>query len=247
MPPAEGTVATDHGRGQELAAGDDVTADEPRRSVWSRLRGASPRTLAWMVTVPVLAGVGAVLAGSVAQDGDLDVPSAPATAPTESPTQPVVSESPAAPYVVVAITDGDTVDLLGPDGAITVRLAQVDAPEVGECWANESTAGLHELAPPGTAVTVRRPGPPFTDTYGRTLGELLRDDGTSISVELVGGGDAGFDARFADEDADLAARLRFAEEQARASRVGLWGACGGPHEPVAASPPGGRAAPRQHL
>lgn len=223
--------------------------------MWSRLRGASPRTLAWVVTVPVLAGVGAVVAVSGGQDGDVAVPSAPATAPTEAstqpaateastppavsqtPTPPVGSESPTAPYVVVAITDGDTVDLLGPDGAITVRLAQVDAPEVGECWADESTAGLHELAPPGTAVTVRRPGPPFTDRYGRTLGELVRDDGTSVSVELVGRGDAAFDARFADEDPDLAARLRPAEEQARAAGSGLWGACGGPHEPVAAPAP----------
>lgn len=226
--------------GHELAAGDGLTPDEPPRSVWSRLRGASPRTLAWVVTVPVLAGVGAAVAVSGGQEGDLAVTSPPATAPTPpavSPTQSAIPESPTAPYVVVAITDGDTLELLGPEGAITVRLAQVDAPEVGECWADEATASLHRLAPPATAVTVRRPSPPFTDRYGRTLGEVVRDDDTSISVELVSRGDAAFDDRFADEDADLAARLRPAEDQARASGAGLWGACGGPHEPVAAPTP----------
>lgn len=187
---------------------------------------------------------------------DTEPPSAGETAtPSPSPTRrslvppigarlspsPVASRSPGAASdlvaaVVLDVTDGDTLDVEADGGRVTVRLAQVDAPESHECFGPEATAALRALAPPGTSVALRRPGPPFIDPYDRALAELIRvDDGVSVSVELVAGGYAGFAAKYADEDPDLAGRLAEAERGAQASNAGLWGACGSPH--AADAPP----------
>ena len=121
-----------------------------------------------------------------------------------------------------SVSDGDTLTLA--DGR-RVRLAQVDAPETGECFASQSTRGLRALVE-GKDVTLRRPANgPEKDQYGRTLAEVSVA-GLSVNERLVRDGDAEWYEEFAHEDAGLAQRLRASEVEAKTARRGLWSACG---------------------
>ncbi|HSH59255.1 MAG TPA: thermonuclease family protein [Acidimicrobiales bacterium] len=142
---------------------------------------------------------------------------------------------------VRSVTDGDTLTLV--DGR-TVRLAQVDAPETNECFGSQSTVALQRLAK-DKPVVVRRPTDgPEKEKYGRTLAEVMV--GTlSVNEALVREGAAEWYEQFAREDADLARRLRAAEEEARASGRGLWSACSNTRSaaPTTQRPPSGNGSP----
>lgn len=128
----------------------------------------------------------------------------------------------AAGFAVRSVTDGDTLTLT--DGR-RVRLAQVDAPERGDCFGSESSAALRALVQNRT-VTLRRPSNgPEKDRYGRTVAEVSVAD-TSVNEQLVRDGEAEWYDEFAREDAGLARRLRSAESDARTAGRGLWSACG---------------------
>ncbi len=124
-------------------------------------------------------------------------------------------------FAVRSVSDGDTLTLA--DGR-RVRLAQVDAPEAGECFGSHSTRGLRALVE-GKDVTLRQPANgPEKDPYGRTLAEVSVA-GLSVNEQLVRDGDAEWYEEFAREDADLAQRLRASELEAKTARRGLWSAC----------------------
>lgn len=168
---------------------------------------------------------------------ELEAPPVSAAVPATEPT-PVAQAEPSTTWTVRRVVDGDTLEAVAPDGGDRrIRLAQVDAPEVDECFGGDATAELERLAGPGTAFTLRRPGPPYTDTYDRTLGELVLTDGSSVNVRLVRRGAAEFGDGFADEDADLAERMGAAEAAARAEGAGLWSACSAPPPPPAEPTP----------
>lgn len=164
--------------------------------------------------------------------------SSPVESPSPSPT-PTESETAAATLTVASVTDGDTLRAAeGGASSFPIRLSQVDAPETpDECYSAEAQDALASIASPGTAISLRRPGPPFVDDYDRRLGEVITADGESANVELVRRGLAAWGSSFAAEDPDLAQRLEAAEQQAKAEGIGLWGACGGPHVMNEAPPP----------
>jgi len=145
----------------------------------------------------------------------------------------VTSGSPAG-HAVQSVTDGDTLRLV--DGR-SVRLAQVDAPEAGACFGTASTQALRRLVE-GRAVTVRRPATgPERDRYGRTLAEVSVAN-RSVNEQLVRDGAAEWYDEFAAEDADLAGRLRSAEDEAKRAVRGLWSGC--PTTPPTSSAPPAR-------
>jgi endonuclease YncB( thermonuclease family) len=88
--------------------------------------------------------------------------------------------------VVTQVTDGDTLRF-APTGQapITVRLRDVDAPEICQPWGTEARRALADLAlnKPGTLY------PGGRDAQGRTLA-LLTVDGVNISQRLVEEGHA---------------------------------------------------------
>jgi endonuclease YncB( thermonuclease family) len=43
------------------------------------------------------------------------------------------------------VVDGDTLDVSGPGGEVTVRIVGINAPEAGECFGDEATDALAEL------------------------------------------------------------------------------------------------------
>jgi endonuclease YncB( thermonuclease family) len=148
---------------------------------------------------PALLGVALALAGCAA------------TAPQEDGTGTVAS-----------VTDGDTLRLA--DGR-RVRLVQVDAPEPrSECWGEQATEVLAELAPPGATVEVERdPALDDRDRFGRLLRYVLRD-GRVLNVTLVEHG-AAAPYFFRGERGRHADDLLEAARDARTGRRGLWGAC----------------------
>ena len=125
------------------------------------------------------------------------------------------------------VADGDTVVLRG---GVTVRLVQIDTPEVyftPECFGEQASAETKRLLPRGTLVRlVRDPATDSKDMYGRLLRYVVRSDGLDVNLHLVADGFAapyffdGVRGMYGDE------LLRDAEA-ARASGTGLWGACPG--------------------
>lgn len=157
---------------------------------------------------------------SLAACGSSLAETTPAAA-VRSPTTTTVAESSGSvTHEVTRVVDGDTLHV--PSGA--VRLAQVDAPETGDCYGSESTLALQNLVG-GEEVTLRRPTDgPDREKYGRLLREV-GVGGTSVNVDLVKIGAAEWYQEFAREDLDLAKRMADAEASAKAARVGLWAAC----------------------
>jgi len=114
---------------------------------------------------------------------------------------------------VVAVLDGDTLDVLEGGRAVRVRLYGVDCPEKSQAFgqkAKQFTSGLAF----GKTVKVEVHD---TDRYGRAVGEVFLGE-RSLNRELVFAGLAWWYQRYAADDAELE-RL---EAEARAAKRGLW-------------------------
>lgn len=114
---------------------------------------------------------------------------------------------------VVAVADGDTIEVLDAGRAVRVRLAGVDAPEQGQAHGAAAKRFTSETAYGREVVVEVRD----VDRYGRAVAEVSLPDGSSLNRRLVAGGYAWHYARYS-KDEDLA-RL---EREARQTRAGLW-------------------------
>ena len=135
------------------------------------------------------------------------------------------------------VIDGDTVVTTT---SVTVRLLQIDAPELkeGECYAEQAKAELLAIlnseseSATGVSKQLRTfdgifldadPVSDSKDKYGRDLAYVFRGD-LNINLELVKRGAAapyfydGQKGRYAQE-------LITAAEQAKEQKLGVWGAC----------------------
>jgi endonuclease YncB( thermonuclease family) len=124
--------------------------------------------------------------------------------------------------VVARVGDGDTLTL---DDGRTVRLVQIDAPELtSDCYGRAAQRALSTLAGPGTRVRlVRDPRLDASDRYGRPLRYVVVA-GRNVNVELVRRG-AASPYFFRNERGTYARELLAAVERARSRRAGYWGAC----------------------
>jgi micrococcal nuclease len=154
-----------------------------------------------------------------------DVPAGfgpPADGPSGDPAGPMVAGAEMA--VVMAITDGDTVEVDWGGGRERLRLIGVNSPESGECWADEAGRVLEALMPVGSEVgmTVDRSD---RDQFDRLL-RYLWVGSMSVNEELVRRG-AAISRRYPPDTA-LAARLDGAQDEAEAAERGQWApdACG---------------------
>jgi micrococcal nuclease len=140
--------------------------------------------------------------------------------------------------VVDRVVDGDTVRvrLAGRDGTESVRLIGIDTPEthgpggLRECFGKEASARAAELLPRGTTVRLVRDAE-ARDRYGRLLAYVYRkDDDLFVNLAMAEGGYAApltIPPNVAHRDAFVDAAA-----EAREAGRGLWGACGGPDEPL---------------
>lgn len=115
---------------------------------------------------------------------------------------------------VVAVNDGDTLEILQARAAVKVRLHGIDCPERGQPYGARARQAAAALAF-GKMVEVR---PVTKDRYGRIVAEVLLPDGSSLNETLVRQGYAWWFREYAPRDA----RLRLLEEKARDERLGLW-------------------------
>jgi endonuclease YncB( thermonuclease family) len=116
---------------------------------------------------------------------------------------------------VVHVSDGDTVIVLTAERQeVKVRLYGVDSPESGQPFGQAAKRFTLSLAV-NRQVTVI---PMDQDRYGRTVGEVVLPDGTSLNRALVAAGYAWWYQRYAPRNADL----QTLERTARIERRGLW-------------------------
>ncbi|NIC40113.1 thermonuclease family protein [Aquabacterium sp. A08] len=119
---------------------------------------------------------------------------------------------------VVAVVDGDTVQVYDGTQRHTVRLAAIDAPERRQAHSQRARQQLAAwVAQREVLVTHRR-----TDRYRRLVGQVWLD-GEDVGLRLVRAGLAWHATPYQREQ-DPADRQAYAaaQAQARAERLGLW-------------------------
>lgn len=114
---------------------------------------------------------------------------------------------------VVGVKDGDTIEVLHGNQAVTIRLTGIDAPEKGQAFGQAAKRLTSDLCF-GKIVTVKAAG---IDKYGRTLAQVILPDGRNVEEELVRLGFAWHFKKYS-SDAHLAAL----ETEAREAQRGLW-------------------------
>lgn len=161
----------------------------------------------------------------------------PTTTTTSSTTTAPGPALPAGDDATVArIVDGDTLRAVVGGAEVAVRLIGIDTPEVrqDDCYADEATAHLTALVPPGAAIRLAYDVERH-DRYGRTLAYVFRPgDGLHVNVAMARDGFAQqltIPPNVAHADAVSAA-----VDEARAAGRGLWGGACAPAAPEATTP-----------
>ena len=193
---------------------------------------AAPPTSEWASSTeapPMVAGSAAVIAAAT-QPPAAAVPP-PASPASSFPTPISTSSTPAQPvsvspmqssanrsigphlWRVVGVHDGDTVTCLDESNQQQkVRLAEIDAPEIGQDYGKVSREVLAEMVF-GKTVEVTEDG---KDRYGRWIGHLS-SNGVDVNRQMVATGNAWHYGDYS-RDTSLAAL----QSQAQSQRLGLW-------------------------
>jgi endonuclease YncB( thermonuclease family) len=117
------------------------------------------------------------------------------------------------PGKVVGVQDGDTLTVLDQTNTQhTIRLASIDAPELGQPYGDRAKQALSRLVF-GKMVEVE---PETSDRYGRTVA-VVTEEGTNVNRRLVREGAAWAYLKYLRDPA-----LIDLENDARTSRRGLW-------------------------
>ncbi len=138
--------------------------------------------------------------------------------------------------IVLAVVDGDTLDLDIEGTSERVRLIGIDTPESvssttpDQCFGAEATEALRGLLPIDTVVDIER-DLEARDRYGRLLLYVSRSaDQLFVNEWMV---EQGFANAITYEPNDqLATVFTRAEADARANDRGLWAHCDGPDQPL---------------
>jgi len=132
----------------------------------------------------------------------------------DSPTRHAVQPSDASPGTVTRVLDGDSFEIAGDGGMITVRLFGVDCPEKDQPFADEARRYTSDMI----LGKEMRVDPVETDRYGRTIADVYTGDGTHLNAKLVEVGLAWWYEHYAPD----ATALRDLEASARKAKRGLW-------------------------
>lgn len=143
---------------------------------------------------------------------------------------------------MLAVIDGDTIDVDLGGRRATVRFIGIDTPEKtggylpAECGGDAATRRTSELLPPGTDVLLQRDDELY-DRYDRLLAYVYRaDDGLFVNRYLVLDGYAA--TMHFEPNTHHRAVLDAAQTDARAGNRGIWSDCGGPDQPLAGAASG---------
>jgi endonuclease YncB( thermonuclease family) len=143
-----------------------------------------------------------------------------------SPTPPLERAGRAHPLhgIALDVHDGDSFVLRAEDGRrLRIRIAGIDAPELGQPWADKSRRALGDLLR-GRRIRVE---PRKRDRFDRVIARVeVPDDagrGVDVAVALLEAGLAWQFDRYADEQpVDERARHARAQRAARDAGRGLW-------------------------
>lgn len=113
---------------------------------------------------------------------------------------------------VVAVQDGDTLDVLVELRPVRVRLAQIDAPEKKQAFGTKSRQALAAMVFRKQVVVVTD----GRDRYGRVIGTVFVN-GVDVNAKMVSEGMAWAYSRYVKDKA-----LYALESEARVARRGLW-------------------------
>jgi endonuclease YncB( thermonuclease family) len=117
--------------------------------------------------------------------------------------------------IILAVPEGDTLEILHEGSVYVIRLRDVDAPEIGQPYGAEAQAFMAALAI-GKSAQVTTTDLPQT---GRPLkAKIALSSGLNLSYELLKAGLAWWDRKAAPDD-DSLWRL---EREARTEHRGLW-------------------------
>lgn len=114
---------------------------------------------------------------------------------------------------VVAVIDGDTIEVLKEGRRVRVRLNAVDCPERTQAFGARAKAFTAESVFGKTVVVVEKE----LDRYGRTIADIYLQDGTWFNKLLIDEGMAWHYKRYSNDEV-----LAEAEVFARGKRIGLW-------------------------
>ena len=115
---------------------------------------------------------------------------------------------------VVSVLDGDTIEVLHNQRPQRIRLSGIDCPEKGQAYGKHAKHAASELVF-AKDVTLETHG---KDKYGRTLADVLLNDGTNVNHTLVKAGWCWWYRKYAPEDSVLEGL----EKEARDAMRGLW-------------------------
>lgn len=162
---------------------------------------------------PAIAAAGAVAAQQSSAVAAAS-PAAPvSTQPAGLSPLPSSGSGRARLWRVVGVYDGDTIGCLDENNQEQkIRLAELDAPEMGQDYGQVARSALSDMVF-GKTVEFRDEG---MDRSGRWIGHLVVN-GTDVNRQMIATGNAWHYAAYS-KDASLAA----AQEQAKAQRLGLW-------------------------
>ena len=114
---------------------------------------------------------------------------------------------------VISISDGDTLTVLNADKQqIKIRLAEIDAPEIGQPFGSKSKQSLSDLCFGKQAKVTPR----VKDQYGHTVAHVSCD-GVDANSEQVNRGMAWVYRKYAKDH-----NLYIFEQEARRFKRGLW-------------------------
>ena len=115
--------------------------------------------------------------------------------------------------VLSSIYDGDTVRAVCGGEKTKIRFYCLDAPEMQQApWGRESRDHLRTLVPRRFRLIEHT-----TDRYGRTVGELMSADDSSINLAMVQAGMAAVYPKYCSER-----RFFAAQQAAKLAAVGIW-------------------------
>lgn len=114
---------------------------------------------------------------------------------------------------VVAILDGDTIEVMHLGRAEKVRLSGIDCPEKAQAFGTRARQFTADLVF-RKEVMVKTSG---RDRNGRMIGEVLLPDGRNLNRELLKAGFAWWFKRYSQDRG-----LKELEAEARAAKRGLW-------------------------
>ncbi len=143
---------------------------------------------------------------------------------TQTKQEPVVYES-GKSYPLMRIVDGDTIVIGFEDSTKYVRLIGIDSPEPNDpggpqCYSNEATAHLQEIAKTGIVILYFDETQGMYDGYGRLLAYVELPDKTDLAKQMLYDGYA---REFTyNKDYSRQSEYRKAENDARINERGLW-------------------------